>query len=476
MCLAWSSHSQDSLDLQLVIPQADSLLPQLKWLQKLDSVTDLTNYLTNPLDSVNLNSQLTPGINRKVDSLTHLPEFYTAKLDSLIQTKSALIQEKINHLQTQATSKFTGLDSLHSMAPDSLLGNSFSNLGLDLDQYSQEMKGIDELMDRYTAKIKDQEELAWVEHYRGQLDQLDQVVQDYQGKALELEEIQQLQGYSQQLQQLSQESQGYFQQVNQAVSGGLTEDSQLMRSLQEKLGQREEFQQLQAHITEFEEVEGLGEEAAKYQDPEYLRQKALEQAKKLGDNNLTQHTEKLEVAQKKLSDLKKKYSAVQSSQDLSTAVKRNSLQQEPFSERFLIGLGLQVNQDPTSADISPQIAYRLNRKYRIGLGASYRVILSFDQFNNEDQVYGYRAFLEREAYKGFFLHLEYENLSVTPDSVNLTDHAHRRWNSGGLVGVGKQYKFIKGIQGQVMVLYDLLYDKGITPYDKRLMVRFGFWL
>lgn len=474
--------AQDSLQIQTPLQLPDTLLHQSQILQTLDSIADLTNYVNHFGDSLQANSQWVQDRQRQADSLADLPAFYLDQIDSLIQVKANLLQEQIDQWQSQAADKLTqkvgGLDSIANLETDKLLGEKFSDL--NSDQYKEQLGKVNELLKEYTAKITDKEELQWVEHYSGQLNQLEGVVQDYQGKLMEVEQVQLLQSYSDQLKQLAQESQGYFQQAQSMVEGGLTEDSPLMKSLESKIGHYPEFQELQKQTEALQKLKSkptdYQKEYEQYQDPKYLQQQALEQAKKLGTNRFKQHQDKLQTAQKKLADYKKKYSSIQSTKDMSTAVKRNSLEGKTLSERLVLGGTLQVDKEPTSLDVSPLLGYKLNRKYTVGLGATYRAVLNFNEFNAEEQVYGFRAFFQREAVKGFFVHGEFERMNVAPDSAATNAETTRRWKSGVLAGIGKEYNFIKNVNGQVMVLYNFMHQEGITPYNKRWVFRFGFSL
>jgi len=53
---------------------------------------------------------------------------------------------------------------------------------------------------------------------------------------------------------------------------------------------------------------------------------------------------------------------------------------------------------------------------------------------------------------GFFLHGEYERMNTAVETGSATDEIYRHWKSRALVGIGKEYSFVKGIKGQVMVL------------------------
>lgn len=49
------------------------------------------------------------------------------------------------------------------------------------------------------------------------------------------------------------------------------------------------------------------------------------------------------------------------------------------------------------------------------------------------------------------------------------------FHGGLLIGVGKNYNFIKKVKGNVMILYDFLHNEN-SVYPKAWVVRFGFFL
>ena len=412
----------------------------------------------------------------KIDNFSSLHDYYPIQIDSLLQTRAQLLQSRINHLLSKAKGKLHSLDSLSNTQATSLLDEKPDDL--TPAQYTTKLNEINQTLEDYQSQITDTDELAWIEHFNGQLNQLEGVVNQYQEKLLNLEELQELKGYQQQLQQLSQESSGYFKEVQDIVSGRFSDDNPLMQQLESKIGHYPEFQELQKVMAELERVRSLPKEnqdqLKSYQDPDKLKSRT----KELVNKHFSQHQDKLQAAQQKLATFKKKYSSIQTTKDMSTAVKRNSLEGRPLSERLILGGTFQINKDPISLDISPLLGYRLNKNYTMGMGATYRAVLDFKEFETTDQVYGYRGFFQREAVKGFFVHGEYERMNTAVESSSTatapTDEIYRRWKSGALVGVGKEYSFVKGIKGQVLVLYNLLHESNISPYKRPLVIRFGF--
>jgi len=133
-------------------------------------------------DDLLLHNEIQP----KLDSISSLPDHYLTNIDSLLQTKAQLLQARINALQTKATDKLQGLDSLSNNRVGELVNDNLDKL--TPEQYTTKLNDINGALEQYKSKITDTEELTWVEHYSGQLDQLDGVVTQYQDKLLNQED------------------------------------------------------------------------------------------------------------------------------------------------------------------------------------------------------------------------------------------------------------------------------------------------
>ncbi len=206
------------------------------------------------------------------------------------------------------------------------------------------------------------------------------------------------------------------------------------------------------------------------------RQQLMNRAKQLGSDHLVGKSAKVEAAQQKLTKLKKKYSYVPNSNDLSTAKKANSLEDEPLKKRLTIGGTLQIHPGkPVGIDFNPQIGYRMNKKWTIGMGGTYRSSFGGGErfvSNDENEVYGGRLFTDYTFFKSFFTHGEFELLRTNhfnPDTDELLAH----WPRGLMVGIGKNYKFMKKVEGSVMILYNFLHETP-GPYERPWVIRFGF--
>jgi len=185
-------------------------------------------------------------------------------------------------------------------------------------------------------------------------------------------------------------------------------------------------------------------------------------------------TEVLKAAMDEVSSLKEKYSKVIDSNDLSTAVKINSLEEKPMVERFIFGGTFQIHiDDNTSLDLNPEIGYRINKQFDIGLGGTYRLNVATEDFFNsiqEKQVIGYRGFVEHLLMKSFWFHGELEALKGT--FQNNTEE-FKEWNYSLLVGLERRFTLSGNVSGQVSILYNFMYANH-PLYRSPWSFRFGF--
>lgn len=267
----------------------------------------------------------------------------------------------------------------------------------------------------------------------------------------------------------------------------------LDKVLEKELSKRAEmiaFKKEMALMKEFKNLpENYKKQFDQYSDTEYLQKEGVSRAVKEASKYLAEHQSKLTEAQSKLSKLKKKYSSVPNSKDLSTATKRNSLKGKPFKERLVLGGNLQlVSTQPLIIDASPVVGYKINKRFSIAAGASYRARLTEYPKNNtvtprrakDELTYGYRAFSEYIFWKGFYVHGEYERMSkefeVKSVTNTPTDLFQRKWVEAALLGVGKSYSINNKVKGSINLLYNFIYDNKEQVYPSPWVFRFGFKL
>lgn len=215
-------------------------------------------------------------------------------------------------------------------------------------------------------------------------------------------------------------------------------------------------------------------------DQEHFKEELVNKAKEKAVDHFAGHADKLQAAQSKLADIKRKYpEGVSSIKDLPKR-RPNPLKGKPFKERLVLGLTVQIHPDKIpNVDLSPFAGFKVSPRFSFGLGGNYRLVSKpkFKGLTSDGAVYGYRAFTELMVHKGFFLHAEYEMLkTLVRDSIHFGASEkilEKEWVDGLLIGIGKEYKIGGLVKGNMQVLYNFLNEPN-SPYKEKVMVRFGF--
>jgi len=263
----------------------------------------------------------------------------------------------------------------------------------------------------------------------------------------------------------------------------------LEKRLEQELLKTKELSQFNKDMGEMEALKGLPEsykkQFEKYKNGEGLQKEAMAEAAKKAQALLSKHSKEIQSAQTQLAKLKKKYSSVQSSNDLSTATKRNSLQGKLLKERIVLGINFQiVSLDPVIIDFNPLLGYKFNKKFYVAVGGSYRARFTESRANSPAQggqairigqdelTYGYRAFTEYNVWKMLSIHAEYERISKEFE-IGKTDTFERKWVAGALAGISSNYTLKGKVKGNFSVLYNFLHNDAERVYQSPWVFRFG---
>ncbi|MEM7549395.1 MAG: hypothetical protein AAF363_06970 [Bacteroidota bacterium] len=217
----------------------------------------------------------------------------------------------------------------------------------------------------------------------------------------------------------------------------------------------------------------FGREKAKLEE-QANREELIQRAEKLLSNNET-----MEGVKNQMSSLKKKYSSVPNASDLSTAIKRNSMEKEQFKDRLVFGGNFQINStDPFSIDASPTVGYMINRKWQAGFGVNYRRTFGNDSIANvAEDLWSIRTFTSYTIWKGFFGYAEYErSFQRINNSNNDAEQDNKRYEGVDAInlGLGRSFKFTRKVSGTVLLTYDLIHETGESVNRRPFNVRFGF--
>jgi hypothetical protein len=155
---------------------------------------------------------------------------------------------------------------------------------------------------------------------------------------------------------------------------------------------------------------------------------------------------------------------------------------KPTIERIIPGIAIQLQKknDELLTDFNPYLGYRFTGRVTAGLGWNHRVSYNLDNgsSNTAARIYGPRVFGEYKLLPGFSSRVEVETMNtyVPPFArkSSSVDDRGRDWVWGTFVGIKKDYKFLKKINGTAMVMFRLFDPHRKSPYADIINARFGF--
>ena len=215
----------------------------------------------------------------------------------------------------------------------------------------------------------------------------------------------------------------------------------------------------------------------KYTDPDQLKAQGKDAAVKEAADYFAKNADKLQGAQQKVSKLLSKYREFSNSNDLSTAVKRTSMEGKTFWEHLLVGGNFNVvSTQPFSLDLSPQLGYKIKTNLAFGVGMNYRYTYS-DSIKNGHYVSptntSFKAFGNYDIIKSFFLYTEFERSGIKSAS---NDKTAKTWKNNYFVGVGRKFLVVPKVYLTITALYNLNNESYNPVHPHRFQIRTGFQL
>ncbi|MBL0743090.1 hypothetical protein [Chryseolinea lacunae] len=234
-------------------------------------------------------------------------------------------------------------------------------------------------------------------------------------------------------------------------------------------------------ISEARALEGMTDQYKQqyeqYTNPEQLKEKGKAEAARQAVDHFANHTKELQGAQQKVSKILAKYKEFSDSNDLSTAVKRTSMQGKSFKEHLLIGGNFNVvSTQPFSLDFSPQVGYKFTTNFSVGVGMNYRFTYS-DSIKSSSYVSpsntSYKAFIHYDFFKSFFLYGEFERSGIKASG---NDKSRKTWQNNCFVGLGRKFLVHPKLYLTLTALYNLNNSNNNPVHPRRFQVRVGFQL
>jgi len=438
-------------------------------------------------------------VDNRYDRLTSAIDKQTIKLIERMQRKEARLQQKMQGIDSvKAQQLFTGTQAKYQQL-QAQLQNPVTNTTNKLKEY---LPGIDSMQTsmQFLSKLPiPADKLAQIQNISSEAQQL-------QGRLQQAAEVQAfIKEREQQLKdQLSQYGLGkqllgvnkevyYYQQQLQQYKDLINNPDKLAETILAKISTIPAFQsfwQRNSMLAQlFPMPQNFGTPAAlaglqtRDQVANIISQRLpgafTPTAGGSGSNYLQQQ---LQTAQTQMNTVKDKISQLGGgSSDMTMPdFKPNNQKTKSLLQRLEYGFNLQTSQAtnllPAISDIGLTIGYKLSDKAVIGIGTSYKLGLGkgFNHIALTNQGVSARSYMDIKAKGSIWITggYEYNYLQQFNKLADLRSNIDV-WQKSALIGITKKYSIGKNKQGNIQLLYDLLYNEEV-PRGTALKFRVGY--
>ena len=265
----------------------------------------------------------------------------------------------------------------------------------------------------------------------------------------------------------------YTEEAQSLVKGNIENLQQLNNTVETKLLEVMNVDQLKEGSALVDHVNTMDSTALANKAKEMVKEQIMNEAQ----NHFAGKQAALQQAMDKMSKMKDRYSEVQNMADLPKKL-TSSLKGKPLAERVVPAITFQIQKSNYFLlDLNPMLMYRVKANISMGVGWNYR--FAFDKIVNKpsERVYGPRAAFELGWKKGISFRFlpEIMNTHFPPRTVQAgVDPTYRKWVSSLFFGIKKDFKICQQLKGNTEILYNLYSHNGISPYNDKVSVRFGF--
>lgn len=398
----------------------------------------------------------------RIDSLK-ANQLFAGSLDSLGGLKNRMRSKlgKLSGPLSQAGGPY--LDSL---------GNSLAFLKESKDLL-QQSKGI---TDKLNGSLKS------VDNLKDKLQQAEEIKAFIrERKQLLKEQLSQYTGFTKNLQKMNKEAYYYAQQLKEykEVFKDKKKAEQKALEIIRKVPAFNNFMQKHSQLASLFNLPSGGDVS---QSLEGLQTRAqveqlIQQRIGSGPNAGAAVSQQMAEARSRFDELKSKFPDLDNAAEMPD-FKPNEMKTKSFLQRLEFGSNIQFQRSnkffPTTGDLAGQAAYKFHKNGSAGIGLSYKLGMGtgFDNIRFTSQGMGIRSFIDWKLKGTFFLNGGYEQ-NYQPDYASLPDGIGQPWTSSGLIGISKKYKVSSKLKGNVIVLFDFLYNQHIPRTDP-VKVRMGY--
>ena len=156
-------------------------------------------------------------------------------------------------------------------------------------------------------------------------------------------------------------------------------------------------------------------------------------------------------------------------------------QTKSFRKRLEFGANLQFGNStnflPATSTIGMQTGYKLNDRSSLGIGLTYTTGMGtgWNHIRLSNEAVGLRTYMKWKPMKKKTLFLQGgAEWNYLTQFKNISQLQYlNAWQTSALLGLGKTYKINKKISGDLLLVYDFLYDRHI-PATRPLLMRLGY--
>jgi len=197
-----------------------------------------------------------------------------------------------------------------------------------------------------------------------------------------------------------------------------------------------------------------------------------------GPNAQAAVSQQMSQARERFNELKDKFPDVDNAADM-PGFKPNEMKTKSFLQRLEFGGNMQFARStqyfPTTSDIAGQVAYKFHKNGSAGIGAAYKLGLGtgFNNIRFSHQGVGLRSFLDWKLKGSFYVNGGFEeNYNAAFTNTDQLRNINN-WQGSALIGVSKKYKVSSKLKGNIILLYDFLYNQHVPRTDP-IKLRLGY--
>ncbi len=396
----------------------------------------------------------------KIDSLA-AKNIFSKSIDSLGSLKTKLRSKTAKYEKALNGQYFGYLDTLQNSL--GFLKDSKELLG-KAKGAEEKLKGSMESVKQLQSKLQQAEQIKQYIRERRQL-----------LKA----QLSQYTGLTKDLQKINKEAYYYAQQLNEYKSvfqDRKKAEAKAMELLQ-KLPAYKDFLQRNSQLASLFNLsaggggsENLEQSLAGLQTRTQVEQLIQQRIGSAGPAGRQAVSQQMQAARSQFDELKKNFPDLDNAADMPD-FKPKEMKTKSFLQRLEFGTNLQFQRSsqyfPTTGDVAGQVGYKYNKNGIVGVGASYKVGLGtgFDNIRISHQGVGLRSFADYKLKGTFFVNGGFEYNYNIPFTSATQLYNPKSWTRSALLGISKKYKINNKLKGNLMLLFDFLYNQQVPRTD-----------